>query len=84
MKKGDAVLSLILVKAASDAITDGHHQRNRLFIGFNISTPLCFTFRHPKCFVPASSGLPESCPKIGDVPKSLFTCWQPWCRRLAQ
>jgi len=33
-------------------------------------TSLCFTSRHPKYLVPASSGLPESCPKIGDVPKS--------------
>jgi hypothetical protein len=32
-----------------------------------------------------SSGLSESCPKNGDVPKSpLLLNWQRWCRRQAQ
>jgi hypothetical protein len=34
--------------------------------------PLCFTFSTPHAHVRASGGLTESCPKIGDVPKSPF------------
>jgi len=45
--------------------------KNRFFVGFNISIRHCaLRADTPAIWVLASSGLPESCPKIGDVPKS--------------
>jgi hypothetical protein len=45
--------------------------RNRFFVGINISIRHCALRPHtPDIWLLASSGLSESCSKIGDVPKS--------------
>ena len=62
------------ISAAASGLTSGRrrqHQRNRFFVGINISIRHCALRPHtPDIWLLASSGLSESCPKIGDVPKS--------------
>ena len=61
-------------EAATSGLTSGRrrqHQRNRFFVGINISIRHCaLRADTPDIWLLASSGLSESCPKIGDVPKS--------------
>ena len=61
-------------EAATSGLASGRrrqHQRNRFFVGINVSIRHCaLRADTPAVGVLASSGLSESCPKIGDVPKS--------------
>jgi hypothetical protein len=50
----------------------------------NYRHSLCFGFGSTATAALAGSGLPESRPRNGDMPKSPFTYWRRWCHRLAQ
>ena len=73
--------SVVSKGPATEAASCGARHRKRQI---NLDAPLCFDPGVDTYLIQAGSGLPESCPRNGDMPQSPFTHRQRWCHRLAQ